>query len=92
MTLLVLSLLEEYARAFEGLWELLEPGGRFLVVDAHAERLGFQVRMVNLTARADIRRRVWEPLEAVAQGFRFERATLSEIKDGAPGQSTWRPV
>ena len=53
MTFLVLSLLEEYARAFEGLWELLEPGGRFLVVDVHAERLGFQGRMVNLTARAD---------------------------------------
>jgi hypothetical protein len=25
--------------------------------------------MVNLVARADIRRRVWEPLEAVAEGY-----------------------
>jgi demethylmenaquinone methyltransferase/2-methoxy-6-polyprenyl-1,4-benzoquinol methylase len=73
VTFLVLSSMERHAEAFAGLWSLLEPGGRFLVVDAHAERLGLQGRMVNLTARADIRRRVWEPLEAAAQGFRLER-------------------
>ena len=55
--------------AFERLWGLLAPGGRCVVVDVFTERLGFQGRMVNLVARADIRRRSWEPLEKRAQGF-----------------------
>lgn len=60
--------------AFERLWALLRPGGRCVVVDAYAERLGFQGRMVNLVARADIRRRFWEPLERRAEDF--ERRAL----------------
>lgn len=59
--------------AFERVWDLLAPGGRMVILDAHTEKLSFQGRMVNLTARADIRRRVWEPLEAASEGFTFER-------------------
>ncbi len=55
--------------AFERMWATLKPGGRCVVVDVFTERLGFQGRMVNLVARADIRRRSWEPLERVATGF-----------------------
>lgn len=55
--------------AFEALWAALRPGGRCVVVDVHAAKLGFQGRMVNLVARADIRRRSWEPLERVASDF-----------------------
>lgn len=54
---------------FDALWGLLKPGGRCVIVDVHAETLGFQGKMVNLTARADITRRFWEPLEAVAEGY-----------------------
>lgn len=60
--------------AFANLWELLEPGGHAVVVDCHAAKLGFQGRMVNLVASADIRRRAWEPFEALAVDF--ERAEL----------------
>ena len=42
--------------AFERVWDLLAPGGRMVILDAHTEKLSFQGRMVNLTARADIRR------------------------------------
>lgn len=61
-----------YEEAFAALWDLLADGGRMVIVDVHAERLGMQGRMVNLVARADIRRRVWEPLEAIAEGFARE--------------------
>lgn len=64
---------QEGPDAFERVWSLLAPGGRMVIVDAHTEKLSFQGRMVNLTARADIRRRVWEPLEAASEGFTFER-------------------
>ena len=55
--------------AFANLWSLLRPGGRAVIVDTHAETLGFQGRMVNWIAQADIRRRFWEPLEQRAEAF-----------------------
>lgn len=64
-----MSTLDRADAAFEHLWAMLRPGGRCVVVDVHAERLGLQGRMVNLVARADIRRRSWEPLERRSVGF-----------------------
>lgn len=60
--------------AFARLWDLLAPGGRCVIVDAHAERLSLQGHMVNLMARADIRRPAWAPLERRAATM--ERHTL----------------
>ena len=54
---------------FARLWSLLAPGGRCVVVDVHAAEPGLQGRMVQWIARADLRRRFWEPLERVATGF-----------------------
>lgn len=64
--------------AFERLWSVLRPGGRAAVVDVFTDKLGVQGRMVNLVARADIRRRSWEALEARAVGF--ERRDLPSLK------------
>lgn len=61
-----MSVFSDMAGTFRRLWSLLAPGGRCVLVDVHADPLGFQGRMVNLVARADIRRRFWEPLAAVA--------------------------
>jgi len=58
--------------AFDHLWDLLRPGGRMVIVDTYAPRPGLRGRMVNLVARADIRRRFWEPLEAVARDLARE--------------------
>lgn len=66
--------------AFERLWSVLRPGGRAVIVDVFTERLGFQGRMVNLVARADIRRRSWEPLEARAAPGTFTRRDLPSLK------------
>lgn len=65
--------------AFERMWSVLKPGGRCVIVDAHAEKLGFQGRMVNLVAQADLRRRFWEPLERRATGF--SRRDLPSLPD-----------
>lgn len=72
-----LTAFDRWEEAFTRLWDVLAPGGRFVIVDVHAERPSFQGRMVNLVARADIRRRVWEPLEHVASGH--ERRELPSL-------------
>jgi ubiquinone/menaquinone biosynthesis C-methylase UbiE len=64
-----MSAMPDMTQAFTALWALLAPGGRCVIVDVHAERLGLQGWMVNRIARADIRRRFWEPLAAVARDF-----------------------
>jgi ubiquinone/menaquinone biosynthesis C-methylase UbiE len=64
-----MSVFSEPERTFERLWSLLAPGGRCVIVDVYAERLGFRGWLVNQIARAEIRRRFWEPLERVATGF-----------------------
>ena len=64
-----MSVFPDPAQAFEQLWSRLRPGGRCVIVDVFAERLGVQGRLVNLTAGADIRRRSWEHLEQRCAGF-----------------------
>jgi SAM-dependent methyltransferase len=64
-----MSVFPDMQGTFDSLWSLLAPGGRCVLVDVHAERLGFQGHAVNLIARADIRRRFWQPLERVARAF-----------------------
>ncbi len=61
-------------QVFGNLWNLLAPGGVCVIVDTWAERPSLQGHLVNWLARADIRRRVWEPLEAVSESF--ERRAL----------------
>lgn len=73
-----MSAFPDHERAFERLWSLLAPGGRCVVVDVHAEQLDFQGRMVNLVARADIRRHSWAPLERLARDY--ERRELPSQK------------
>jgi ubiquinone/menaquinone biosynthesis C-methylase UbiE len=72
-----MSAFPDQERAFERLWGLLAPEGRCVIVDVHAEQLGFQGRMVNLVARADIRRHGWAPLERLARDY--ERRELPSL-------------
>jgi SAM-dependent methyltransferase len=64
-----MSVFSDMQATFAALWGLLAPSGVCVLVDVHAERLGLQGRLVNLIARADIRRRFWEPLERASTGF-----------------------
>lgn len=73
-----MSTFPEPEAAFERLWGLVKPGGRAVIVDVFSDKLTLQGRMVNLVARADIRRRTWEPLEQRALGF--SRRDLPSLK------------
>jgi ubiquinone/menaquinone biosynthesis C-methylase UbiE len=64
-----MSVFSDMDATFDNLWKLLVSGGVCVLVDVHSERLGVQGWLVNQIARADIRRRFWEPLERVAQNF-----------------------
>jgi ubiquinone/menaquinone biosynthesis C-methylase UbiE len=64
-----MSVFRDMDATFSNLWSLLAPGGQCVLVDVHAERLSLQGRLVNKLARAEIRRRFWEPLERVALDF-----------------------
>ena len=64
-----MSVFPDMDRTFTQLWTLLAPGGVCVLVDVHTDDLGLSGFLVNQIARADIRRRFWEPLERVAQNF-----------------------
>ena len=70
-----LTTFADWEQAWGNLWSLLRPGGRFVVVDVFNDRPGLQGRMVEIMAQADLSRRAWSPIEAVAEGF--DRQTLS---------------
>lgn len=74
LVFLGLTAFDRWREAFERICSLLRPGGRAVVVDVFAERPSLQGKMVNLVARADIRRRVWEPLQRASDDF--ERRVL----------------
>jgi demethylmenaquinone methyltransferase/2-methoxy-6-polyprenyl-1,4-benzoquinol methylase len=52
------------------LWDLLAPGGRAVLVDVYADKPGFQGRMVEWIAQADLSRRAWEFLDRNAVDVR----------------------
>lgn len=53
--------------AFARALNALRPGGRFVLLDVHAERRIFQTWMVEKIARADLSRRPWTMLEATLE-------------------------
>lgn len=72
LVFLGMSVFSDHEAAFAHLWSLLAPGGRCVIVDVHADPPGFQGKLVQWIARADLRRRFWEPLERVGVGFARE--------------------
>lgn len=70
---MVLSALpaDGWEAAMRRAWGALRPGGRFALLDAHAETRTLQTRMVEWIAQADLDRAVWEPLEGLAPDFRL---------------------
>jgi ubiquinone/menaquinone biosynthesis C-methylase UbiE len=69
-----LTALPEWEAAFEQLFSLLRPGGRFVLFDAYAPDRTREARAVELVARADLSREAWRPL--AAQCNDFERVVL----------------
>jgi ubiquinone/menaquinone biosynthesis C-methylase UbiE len=69
-----LSVIPDWEDVFQATWDLLAPGGRYVIFDVYAERWVPQTWIVERVAQADVLRRVWEPLERVSEGF--ERQVL----------------
>lgn len=63
------SVLPDWQRVFERTFRLLRPGGQYVIFDVSARRRVFTTWLVEWIARADLRRRVWEPLERSAGDF-----------------------
>lgn len=81
-----LTAIPDWERVLERCFDLLAPGGQFLIFDVHAERRVPQTRWVELIARADLSRKVWEPLAARASGFELE------FLEGSPHVHGGRPI
>lgn len=67
-----LTTIGPWRRVFSHTFDLLVPGGRYVIFDVHAERRVPQTAVVTWVAGADLGRRVWEPLRARSAGFRLE--------------------
>mgnify|MGYP006190788061 CR=1 FL=1 len=67
-----LSAMPAWEAAFGHAFDLLRPGGRFVILDVHADARTLQTRLVELTARADLAREVWRPLERRCEDFRMD--------------------
>jgi ubiquinone/menaquinone biosynthesis C-methylase UbiE len=68
-----LTVLPDWQTVFARTFALLRPGGQYVVLDVHAERRVPQTALVELVARADVSRRVWEPLAAASDDFTLRR-------------------
>lgn len=64
-----LTCIPDWQDGFANLWDLLAPGGRCAVMDIHAEKRGFYGLVAIFAARADVRRRAWQPLEERAEDY-----------------------
>ncbi len=67
-----LTALLEWEAAFERLFSLVRPGGRFVLFDAYAPERTREARSVELVARADLSREAWRPLAARCPDFERE--------------------
>lgn len=64
-----LTALPEWESTFERLFDLLRPGGRFVLFDVFAAERTRETRSVEWVARADLSREAWRPLEACCEAF-----------------------
>jgi ubiquinone/menaquinone biosynthesis C-methylase UbiE len=64
-----LTVIPQWESVFEATFDLLRPGGRYLVLDVHAQHRVLQTTLVEWFAEADVSRRTWEPLERASRDF-----------------------
>lgn len=77
-----LTAFPDWEAVFAAAWALLEPGGRFVIMDVHAAERRFQTKLVELMARADLSREVWQPLERLGEDFSRVETDASPKKMG----------
>ena len=69
---LALVVIPEWEKVFKHLFDLLSPGGQFLMMEVYAKRKVPQSYYTELIARADLKRKAWEPLEQVSERFEYK--------------------
>lgn len=67
-----LTALPEWEEAFERMFSLLRPGGRFVLFDVYAPERTREARSVELVARADLSREAWRLLADRCSDFERE--------------------
>jgi len=81
---LALTAIDDWRAVLARALSRVRPGGSCVILDVHAERRTMQARMVEVVARADLRRRAWEPLEAACPDFqRIDTAAPARTFGGA---------
>ena len=68
-----LSVFPDWQLVFEKSFNLLEPNGKFGIMDLYNNKRTFQTRMVNFLADSDISRKVCEPLQKISANYIEER-------------------
>jgi ubiquinone/menaquinone biosynthesis C-methylase UbiE len=58
--------------AFRASWNVLKPGGTYLILDIHAAPRSGHARLVELATRSRFCERAWRPLEAACPDFRMD--------------------
>ncbi|MFQ5858111.1 MAG: class I SAM-dependent methyltransferase [Anaerolineae bacterium] len=66
------SVVPDWETVFERTWEILEPGGRYAIMDWYSPRQTLFTKFLSLIAAGEINRRWWEPLEQRAEDFERE--------------------
>lgn len=64
-----LTAVPDWIEAFYRSWNTLKPGGRYVIFDVYSEKRTWAARNVEWVARANLLRKVWEPLEAESDDF-----------------------
>jgi len=67
----VLVAMPEWESVFYHMFDLLRPGGQFLMLETYAERRVLQTYWTEFIAQGDLSRKVWEPLERIAERYEF---------------------
>jgi demethylmenaquinone methyltransferase/2-methoxy-6-polyprenyl-1,4-benzoquinol methylase len=69
---LSLSVIDAWREVLDGWWQVLEPGGRFVIADVHNPKPGPYAKLVQVIASASLPRKSWEPLAERCEDFALE--------------------
>ena len=69
---LSLSVIDTWREVLDGWWQVLAPGGRFVIADVHNPKPGAYARLVEVIASASLPRKSWEPLAERCEDFALE--------------------
>ena len=66
---LSLSVIDTWQDVLASWWQVLAPGGRFVIADVHNPKPGLYAKLVEVIASASLPRKSWEPLAERCQDF-----------------------